>query len=119
MDYPWHLYLLGCMYVMAGIMHFLVPKIYLRIMPRYLPKHRLLVFLSGLSEILLGTGLCFPATKNISIIGILLMLALFLSVHLYMLKGKKEGAGIPMWILLLRIPLQFVLMYWAYSYLGR
>ncbi|MCM4173717.1 hypothetical protein DHD32_19770 [Arenibacter sp. TNZ] len=118
MDYPWHLYLLGLIYIFAGIMHFMVPKVYLRIMPRYLPNHKLLVSLSGLTEIILGIGLCLPATKNISIIGIILMLAVFLLVHFYMLTGKKEAAGIPKYILLLRIPLQFVLMYWAYSYFG-
>ncbi len=86
-------------------------------MPRYLPNHKLLVYLSGLAEILLGLGLCLPATKNIAVIGIILMLAVFLLVHFYMLKGEKESAGIPKWILILRIPLQFALMYWAYSYL--
>jgi uncharacterized membrane protein len=116
MDYPWHLYLLGAIYVFAGIMHFIVPKVYLRIMPKYLPNHKQLVFLSGLAEVLLGLGLCFPPTKNIAVMGIILMLTVFLLVHFYMLKGAKESAGIPKWILILRIPLQFVLMYWAYSY---
>jgi uncharacterized membrane protein len=118
MEYPWHLYLMASIYVLAGAMHFIVPKTYLRIMPRYLPHHRLLVSLSGLVEILLGLGLCFPATKNSAVLGIILMLTVFLLVHFYMLKGEKESAGIPKWILILRIPLQFVLMYWAYSYIG-
>ena len=118
MDYPWHLYLLASIYVLAGTMHFIVPKVYLRIMPRYLPHHRLLVSLSGLAEIILGLGLCFPTTKNSAVLGIIVMLSVFLLVHFYMLKGQKESAGIPKWILILRIPLQFVLMYWAYSYIG-
>ena len=118
MEYPWHLYLLGSMYVIAGVMHFVFPKSYLRIMPRYLPYHKVLVLLSGLAEILLGIGLCFPYTKNISILGIILMLAVFLLVHINMLKGEKEAAGLPKWILVLRIPLQFLLMYWVYSYWG-
>lgn len=117
MPYPLHLYLMAVMYIFAGIMHFIKPKAYLRIMPRYLPNHKLLVTLSGLAEILLGIGLCFSTTKNTSIFGIIAMLAVFLSVHFYMLSGKKEGAGIPKWILILRIPLQFGLMYWAYWYL--
>lgn len=117
MNYPYHLYLMALMYVLAGIMHFIKPKSYLRIMPRYLPKPKLLVALSGLSEILLGIGLCFSATKNIAIYGIITMLAIFLLVHFYMLSGEKEAAGIPKWILILRIPLQFGLMYWAYWYL--
>ena len=88
----------------------------MRIMPKYLPKHRELVYVSGVAEILLGIGLCIPQLKNIAIIGIILMLVIFLMVHFYMLRGEKEGAGIPRYILLLRIPLQFGLMYWAYWY---
>ncbi|AIZ41766.1 MULTISPECIES: DoxX family protein [Cellulophaga] len=117
MNYPFHLYLLAAIYVFAGVMHFIKPKTYLRIMPRYLPNPKLLVSLSGIAEIALGIGLCFPSTKNLSIYGIIAMLAVFLLVHFYMLSGKKEGAGIPRWILILRIPLQFGLMYWAYCYL--
>jgi uncharacterized membrane protein len=105
------------LYIYAGIMHFIKPKMYLRIMPRYLPNHKFLVGLSGLAEIILGVGLCFSCTKNLSIYGIIAMLIVFLSVHFYMLSGEKEGAGIPKWLLILRIPLQFILMYWAYSYL--
>ena len=117
MTYPWHLYLMAAIYIFAGMMHFIKPKTYLRIMPRYLPNHKFLVNLSGLAEILLGVGLCFPFTKNSAIGGIIAMLIVFLMVHFYMLSSKKAGAGIPQWLLLLRIPLQFGLMYWAYSYL--
>ena len=117
MQYPWHLYLMAVMYVFAGIMHFIKPKAYLRIMPRYLPKHKELVALSGLAEIILGIGLCIPFLKNSAIYGIILMLAIFLMVHFYMLSSKKAAAGIPKWVLILRVPLQFGLMYWAYWYL--
>ena len=117
LDYPWHLYLMAIIYVFAGIMHFIKPKIYLRIMPRYLPYHKFLVLLSGAFEIAFGIALCFEETKNIAIYGIIAMLVVFLLVHLNMLKGEKEAAGIPKWLLLLRIPLQFLLMYWAYFYL--
>ena len=116
MIYPWHLYLMAAIYIFAGMMHFIKPKTYLRIMPRYLPNHKLLVSLSGIAEIMLGVGLCFPSTKNSAILGIIVMLTVFLLVHFYMLSSKKAGAGIPRWALLLRVPLQFGLMYWAYSY---
>lgn len=114
---PWHLYLMAGMYVVAGLMHFIFPKAYLRIMPRYLPYHKFLVFLSGVAEIVLGIGLCFAETRNLSVYGIIVMLIVFLLVHFYMLSGEKASAGIPKWILVLRIPLQFGLMYWAYFYL--
>jgi len=105
------------MYIIAGIFHFIKPKAYLRIMPRYLPAHKLLVVLSGISEILLGLGLLFEETREFAIYGIILMLLVFLLVHFYMLSSKKAGAGIPKWALLLRLTLQFVLIWWAFFYL--
>lgn len=117
MNYPWHLLLMAAMYIIAGIFHFVKPKAYLRIMPRYLPSHKMLVYLSGFAEILLGVGLLFEQTRTFAIYGIILMLLLFLMVHFYMLSSKKAGAGIPVWLLLLRLPLQFVLIWWAYFYL--
>ncbi len=116
LQYPWHLYLMAGIYILAGLMHFIKPKIYLRIMPRYLPFHKPLVYISGVIEILLGIGLCFSLTKNISIYGIICMLSVFLLVHFYMLSGEKAAAGVPKWLLFIRLPLQFLLMYWAYQY---
>lgn len=107
---------MALIYIIAGIMHFVKPKMYTRIMPRYLSNHKLLVYISGIAEILLGIGLCFQATKNLSIYGIIAMLFVFLLVHFYMLSGEKASAGIPKWILILRIPMQFGLMYWAWWY---
>lgn len=117
MIYPWHLYLMASVYIIAGVFHFIRPGIYLRIMPSYLPAPKELVYASGLGEIILGIALFFPETKDPAIYGIIMMLALFLLVHFYMLSSKKAGAGIPKWILILRIPLQFFLMWWAWYYL--
>ena len=117
MAYPWHLYFMALIYIVAGINHFINPKIYLRIMPKYLPYHKVLIDLSGLFEIALGISVCIPFLKNASIYGIITMLVVFLLVHVYMLSGKKASAGIPLWILIIRIPIQFGLMYWAYWYL--
>lgn len=86
-------------------------------MPRYLPKHLLLVHISGIVEVVVGVGLLYTPTKNLAIYTLIAMLIVFLLVHFYMLSSKKAAAGIPRYILLLRIPLQFALMYWAYYYL--
>ena len=117
MIYPWHLYLMALLYIFAGFMHFIKPKMYMRIMPRYLPKHLSLVYISGLMEIFIGFGLCFTSSKDYAIYALIAMLTVFLLVHFYMLSSKKAAAGIPFYILVLRIPLQFALMYWAYWYL--
>ncbi|MGB1308228.1 MAG: DoxX family protein [Oceanihabitans sp.] len=118
MNYPWHLYLMALIYIFAGIMHFIKPKVYLKIMPNYLPKHKFLVALSGVFEIALGISICIASLKTIAIYGIIAMLLVFLLVHFYMLTNKKASVGLPKSILILRIPLQFVLIYWAYYYLN-
>ena len=105
-------------YVLAGLFHFIKPKVYLRIIPNYLPYHKLIVYLSGFIEIILGICVCIPDLKNISIVFIILMLLVFLLVHVYMITNKKASAGLPLWLLILRIPIQFILIYWAYSYLS-
>ena len=117
MSEPIGLYIMASIYIFGGIMHFIKPRMYMRVMPQYLPNHKALVFWSGIAEILLGIGLCIPVLKSISIYGIMAMLLVFLMVHFYMLSSEKAAAGIPKWILILRIPLQFGLMYWAWAYL--
>lgn len=117
MNSPLGLYIMAGMYILAGMMHFIKPKLYMRIMPRYLPNHKFLVLLSGIVEIVLGIALLIPETRAFSIYGIIAMLVVFLLVHFYMLSGEKAAAGIPKWILILRIPLQFLLMYWVYIYI--
>ena len=75
------------------------------------------IALSDLVEFILVISLCFPETKSYAICVIIIMLVVFLLVHFYMLSGEKASAGVPKWILILRIPLQFGLMYWAWWYL--
>ncbi len=117
MEQPWHLYLMAVLYFVAGIFHFLRPGMYVRIMPKYLPAPKTLVYFSGVAEMVLGIGLCIPYLKQLSLFGLILMLTLFLPVHWHMLANRRKDRGIPRWALILRIPLQFGLMYWAFYYL--
>src|SRR3954464_15664665 len=56
--------LLGLTFVSAGVLHFLRPRVYEAIMPRYLPAHRELVYASGLAEIAGGAGMLHPRTRR-------------------------------------------------------
>ena len=109
------LYLMSLLYTAAGIYHFVKPKFYLAIMPPYIPNHKLMVLLSGITEVICGVGLLFTATRSLASWGIILMLISFLPVHIYMISSVKF-AKIPELILYVRILLQFVLIYWAYRY---
>jgi uncharacterized membrane protein len=37
-DLPWHLYLMALIYIVAGLNHFRNPRLYLKIIPPYLPN---------------------------------------------------------------------------------
>ena len=109
-------YIMGGMYVLAGIMHFLKPKIYLKIIPPYLPYHLSLVYLSGLFEVVFGILLMLPDTQQIGAWGIIVTLIGVFPANIYMLtsyKGKKTWYRIALWF---RLPIQFFLIYWAYQF---
>jgi len=110
--------LLGVIYTLLGILHFTNTGFYRPFMPKFLPGHDLLIYLSGVAEILLGIGVLFPQTRSLALWGIIAMLLVFLIVHVNML-FPSNSLGISPWILWLRIPIQFLLIYWAYSILPK
>lgn len=113
---PWHQYLFGFLFVLAGFFHLQKPKIYKKIMPPYIPSHKTVVLVSGILEMIFGMMLLNPPTQVIAAWSIIIMLFLFLPVHVYMLQEPKASLKLPKWVLFLRFPLQFVLMYWAFQY---
>ena len=113
---PWHQYLIGVLFVLAGMNHFRKPKLYERIMPPYIPAHSAMVMLSGFVEMILGFMIMNKNTQSEAAWGIIIMLVAFLPVHIYMLQNERAAMKLPKWVLLLRLPLQFGLMYWAYLY---
>ena len=114
---PWHQYLIGVLFVLAGANHFRKPKIYERIIPHYIPAKATMVMLSGLAEMILGFMILNPDTQKIAAWGIIVMLIVFIPVHIYMLQNEEAAMKLPKWLLMLRIPLQFALMFWAYQYI--
>lgn len=113
---PIGLVIMAVMYMITGILHFIFPKSYLRVTPLFLPYRTFLIYVSGVVEILAGIGLLYSETRNLSIYLITAFLLLFLIVHFNMLRNDKTRAGIPLWLLILRIPIQFVLIWWAWQY---
>ena len=109
-------YLMAAIYILAGIMHFVKPKVYLKIMPPALPFHKGLVYLSGLCEMVFGAMLLFDSTQSIGAWGLIATLIGVYPANIYMLssyKGKRKWYRIALWI---RLPIQFLLIYWAWLY---
>ena len=110
------LYIMSGLYILAGAMHFVVPKFYLRIMPRYIPYHKALVAISGIIEILLGILLLIPAFSSLAAWGIIALLITIFPANVNHLTSAKPGKGPPLWVLYVRLPLQGVLIWWAYLF---
>lgn len=110
-------YLLSLSLIVAGILHFVMPKFYLKIMPKYLPKPLELVIISGIAEIICGLLLLFPFTQNFGAYAtIALLIAVFPAnlemSRIYFVK-KKKG----FWLTILRLPLQLMLIWWAFQFI--
>lgn len=114
---PWHLYLMALLYILAGINHFRKPGMYIKIIPPVFKNPKLINILSGAAEIILGVLLTLPFTKSFAACGIIVLLIAVFPANLYMFQNKKAGFGLPRWILFVRLPLQFILIYWAYQYI--
>ncbi len=117
MNLPWHQYVMALIYILAGLNHFRSPKLYLKIIPPYLPKASWINTVSGLLEIVFGLMLLFKPIAPIGAVGIIILLIGFFASHIYMLQNEKASLRLPKWILILRIPFQFLLIYWAYQYI--
>ncbi len=109
---------MAAFFAMAGIGHFLIPKFFLRMMPPYIPWHKPIVYLSGLAEVGLAALLLIPAYRVWAAWGIVaLLVAVFpANVYHFTSSGSADSGGmhIPKWALALRLPLQLVLVAWAY-----
>ena len=56
-SHPRRVRLLAAMFATSGVLHFLVPRLFEAIVPRWLPAKRALVYLSGAAEIGCAAGL--------------------------------------------------------------
>jgi uncharacterized membrane protein len=116
-------YVMGGIYVIAGIMHFVAPESYAQIVPPYLPAPMVLVYLSGVAEIALGLGMFHPRTRPYAAWGLIALLIAVFPANVYMATSGVviEGASAPIrdpsplarWG---RLPMQVVLIAWAWWY---
>jgi len=110
------LYLMSLLYVVAGASHFRIPALYKSIMPSWLPWHSEIVFISGLIEIVLGVLLLVPATRVSAAWGIIILLILVFPANIQMAMNYSRDKNPATWITIVRLPLQVLLIWWAYQY---
>ena len=106
--------LFAAFFVIAGVTHFTNREFFLSIVPPYLPWPEMLVYVSGVAEIVLGVLLLVPSMMRIAAWGrIALLLAVF-PANIHMAMNPQLYPGTPYSALLIRLPLQGVMIAIAY-----
>ena len=98
--------------IYVGVLHFARPSGFVSIVPTYLPAPVTLVLVSGFFEILGGAGLLLPRVRKAASYGLVaLYIAVFpANVNMAVHHLPFGDSPTPEWLLLLRLPLQLVLI---------
>lgn len=109
------LILMAGIYIYAGISHFTNPRLFLSITPKWVPYPAKVNLIVGVVEILLGAALFIPSVRSYAAWGIIALLIAVFPANIYhfqkaLAKGKMVVAT------LIRLPIQGLLIYWAYCF---
>ena len=108
--------LLGVFFIAAGVNHFLRTGFYLRMMPPYVPFHLAMVQISGAAEMLLGLLILIPCRSAIAGWGLIALLIAVFPANVQMALHPETFPEFSARALWLRLPLQAVMIAWAYWY---
>ena len=106
--------LFGVFFIFAGAYHFVNPAMYERIMPPYLPWHLDLVYLSGMFEIVLGAMLFIRQARVLAAWGLIALIIAVFPANIHMAMNPGLYPEFSPAALLVRLPLQGILVAWAY-----
>ena len=106
--------LCGPVFVVAGALHFVRPRVYAAIVPDYLPAHRELVYAGGFAEALGGAGLMHPRTRRAAGWWLVATLVAIFPANVWMAQ-HPDRYRVPggRAALLARLPLQAAFVAWA------
>ena len=109
-------WILAVVMVAAGVNHFISPAPYVAMMPSVLPAPLTLVYISGIAEIAGGLGLIPRATRKLAAWGLIALFVAVLPANINMAINELPlgTQTVPTWALWARLPLQIVLIAWAY-----
>jgi len=87
----------------------------MKIMPEWLGWHKQLVIISGIAEITLAILLLFKRTQKLAALGIIMLLIAVFPANIQMMLNYYKEQNPMLWLAILRLPLQLLLIWWAYS----
>jgi uncharacterized membrane protein len=113
--------LAGPVFVLAGVMHFVIPKAYRRIVPPYVPAPEAMVIASGVAEIAGGVGLMLERPRRAAGWWLIATLVAVFPANLHMALHPEDFTKVPggpraLWA---RLPLQGVFIAWVLGAMRR
>ena len=110
--------LLAIFMITAGTLHWVIPDPFVKIVPDFLPYPLALVYISGVFEILGGVGLLVPPVSRAAAWGLIALFIAVFPANINMAVNQIQMDGIPDLDVLRwgRLPLQVVLIAWAWWY---
>jgi uncharacterized membrane protein len=105
---------LGVTFLTTGVLHFLRPRVFEAIVPDYLPAHRELVYASGVAEIVGGAGVLYGKTSRPAGWWLIATLLAVFPANVEMAVHAERFKQFPEPLLWARLPLQGVLIAWAW-----
>lgn len=105
----------GPFFIVAGAMHFIIPRVYRSIVPPWLPAPTALVYASGVAEIAGGAGLLHPRLRRAAGWWLIATLVGVFPANLHMALHPEEFSQVPggRRALIARLPLQLLFIAWV------
>lgn len=107
--------LAGPFFVIAGVMHFVIPRTYKRIVPPYIPAPMAMVYASGVAEAVGGAGLMVASQRRRAGWWLIATLIAVFPANLHMALHPEQFPEVPggkraLWG---RLPLQALFIAWV------
>jgi uncharacterized membrane protein len=115
-------FLAGPVFVLAGVMHFVIPKVYARIVPPYIPgSAEAIVYASGVAEIAGGAGLMCRRTRRPAGWWMIATLIAIFPANVHMALNPDDFPEVPggrtaLWA---RLPIQAAFIAWVLAAMRR
>lgn len=107
---------LGILFLFTGIGHFIETEPMAQMLPSWVPERVLLVYLSGILELAIAVGFLVPRFRRMTGWVAAAMLVLFFPANIYAAINHVPMGG-HAWgpvYLLIRAPLQIIILLWVY-----
>lgn len=108
--------LFAALFIFGGIAHFTMANKYIPMIPDGFPNPELLVSLSGIAEFALGVTLLIPRFSQLAAWGLIALLIAVFPANINMAAHHERFANVPEMFLYIRLPLQGLLIAWAWVY---